>query len=145
MLHHRHRKIALPLALAIAAISPSTAAARPFLDPGSNPLHQATTPAAIAQPNRDRHTVRAELGLPPVLRPARASEQQAITRAETQEAQALAYTPPQGARYGNADFSAYAPATGPVAATAPRPEDPATGLTTATLRSAPASPPRSRC
>ncbi|MBV9424792.1 MAG: hypothetical protein JOZ98_17910 [Solirubrobacterales bacterium] len=119
MLHHRHRKIALPIALAIAAIPPSTAAARPYLDPGSNLQHQATTPAAIAQPHPDRHTAPAELGLPPVLRPARASEQQAITRAETQEVNALADTPPQGARYSNAEQNAYAPATAPVATTPP--------------------------
>ena len=66
--------------------------------------------------------------VPPILRPARASELAAIHRAEAQWAAALSYSLPAGARYSSADIDAYAAVAHPVAASAPTVKAPGDGF-----------------
>jgi hypothetical protein len=66
--------------------------------------------------------------VPPILRPARASELAAIHRAEAQRQAALSYRAPAGARYSSADTGAYAAVAHPVAASAPTVKAPGDGF-----------------
>jgi hypothetical protein len=66
--------------------------------------------------------------VPPILRPARASELAAIHRAEAQQAAALSYSAPAGARYSSADTDAYAAVARPVAVSAPAVKAPGDGF-----------------
>ena len=57
--------------------------------------------------------------VPPILRPARASERAAISRGEAQREAARSYGAPAGARYSSAETDAYAAVARPVAASGP--------------------------
>jgi hypothetical protein len=66
--------------------------------------------------------------VPPILRPATASELAAIKRAEAQREAARSYSAPAGARYSSADTDAYAAVARPVAASGPVVKAPGAGF-----------------
>jgi hypothetical protein len=66
--------------------------------------------------------------VPPILRPARASERAAINRAEAQREAARSYSAPAGARYSSAETDAYAAVARPVAASGPVVKAPGDGF-----------------
>lgn len=120
-----HSRMIAP-ALAIAAIAAPAASAQPNRDSQQqqqrlyvNPSTGFATPVAGAQPqtsgprpevhpNRhDQTTVTTAVG-PPIVRPARASDQAAINRAQAQAADRSAYTPSPAARYSSAGLGVHA-------------------------------------
>jgi hypothetical protein len=66
--------------------------------------------------------------VPPILRPARASELTAINGAEAQRQAARSYGAPAGARYSSADIDAYAAVARPVVASGPAVKAPGDGF-----------------
>lgn len=118
--------------LMIGAIAAPAASAQFNVAPGGTPSATAqgrtTAGAPVAHPNPDQQTAENLPGAPPILPRVPASEQAAIDRAQTAEAQALSYSPPPTARYSSAEFNAYARPVHPVAATTPTVNAPSGGF-----------------
>ena len=112
--------------LMIGTIAAPAASARPDLHPPGVAQAQAGQGGAVVRPNTvtSRPSGAGSQGVPPILRPATASELAAINRAEAQEARRLAYNLPRTARYSNTEMNAYASAAHPVAASTPTSEAP---------------------
>jgi hypothetical protein len=132
-----HSKIVgtLALALAVAALAPGTSAGHRLTHQEIARLAQQSRqdPASVAQApvlrsNPGQQTTRAGIVAPPILRVARASELAAINRVEAQEQAAGSYSPSSGARYSNAESTAYATLSHPVAASSPTVNAPGEGF-----------------
>jgi uncharacterized protein (TIGR03382 family) len=104
---------------ALTAIAAPAASARLDLAPAGAQSGRAESQATSNRPavraNPDQQTTPSSEVIPPILRPARASELQAINRAKVQEAAALSYSPPPTARYSLAETNAHAQIDQPVA------------------------------
>lgn len=114
------RSTAIVGVLASAAIAAPAASAQFDLEPGAAAqIHSATAgPRPEVHSKPDEQGVSARL-LGPPLRPARASELEAINRAKAQQERALSYSPPPSARHSSAATNTFTWTARPVALIAP--------------------------
>jgi len=122
------RSTAIASALAITAIGAPAASARFDPAPIGTAQSQTTTSAPVVRSNPDQQTAQSGPAAPPILRPARGSEQAALNRAQAAEARASSSGLPPTARYSSADLNAYASTVHPVAATTPTVKAPSDGF-----------------
>ena len=123
---------ALALALIAAALAPGASAGYRLTHQEAARLAQQTGQNAawsrVVRPNPDQQNAQSGPVGPPILPVARAAQLAAITRTETQREAARSHSPPDGARYSSAAFTAYATLARLVAASAPTVDAPGDGF-----------------